>query len=208
MFAPNSSPSSVVLVSPRMIAPACSSSLTSFASPLGKSFSSAIEPALVGSPATSMESSTSTGMPSSGSMGGAVGACLVARLGFLEHIRVDVPDRLDAGPVGVGQRDPVELGLDQLFRAQRPAFHHRLEALGARTFQRERQQRGLAAEHLHDRLVVGVAVTAAGEGRRGHGVRAAIHRRVDLARAACAAPCLVRGRSRPRAGSDRRRGRR
>ena len=55
--------SSVTLTLPRMIAPAAFRRATSAASALGVTSSSAIEPAVVGSPATSIVSLTSTGMP-------------------------------------------------------------------------------------------------------------------------------------------------
>ena len=61
--------SSVTLALPRMIAPAAFSRVTSAASWAGTTSSSASEPPVVGSPATSIVSLTSTGMPASGPPG-------------------------------------------------------------------------------------------------------------------------------------------
>ncbi len=66
MFGSKSPPSSVMFVSPSTIAPAAFSFSTSVALAEGMLSCSAIEPPLVGRPATSIESFTSTGNPASG----------------------------------------------------------------------------------------------------------------------------------------------
>ena len=70
-----------------------------------------------GMPAASRLSLTSTGMPCSGPRTVPGGALGVRRRGLLQRLRVEQPDGVDRRALGVGQRDPLQVGLGQLGRA-------------------------------------------------------------------------------------------
>src|SRR3954447_11029305 len=119
--------SSVVFVCPRTTAPAARRLPTTFESPAGIELCRATEPSVVGSPATSTSSLTSTGRPSSGPRawaparaapgaraggggggGGGGGAGAGGAAGGAPPRRVDVTHRVDRRPVRVRLRDPRE----------------------------------------------------------------------------------------------------
>ena len=184
MFGPsNAPPSSVVLVSPRMIAPAAFSLATIVESAAGWVSCSAIEPRArrqTEDVHRVIDDHRDAGQRPEGFLRMLLGSQRVALERFVDRLRVDVADRLERRPVGVGQGDPVQLGLHQLPRGQRLGLQHFLERRRRGGFQRERQEPRLLADVAGHRVVVRVAVTAARERLRRERVGAAVHRRVDV----------------------------
>src|SRR3954464_3628029 len=151
---------------PSRIAPAARSFATTGESLAGTLFSSATEPAVVGMPAASRLSLTITGMQRAANVAG--GALGVHLRGLVERPGVEAADGVDRRALGVGQRDPLEVGLRQLRRGQRAGGHPGLQV---------GECGGLEREVERD---AGRDLLARGTGARVAGV-AAPHRRVDLA---------------------------
>ena len=80
----------------------------------GTERSSTIEAAVVGIPATSMLSLSSTGRPSSGAAHAAGAARDVRHARLLQRVRVQRADRVDRRPALVDRGDAVDVGLRQL----------------------------------------------------------------------------------------------
>ena len=183
MFGPsNAPPSSVVFVSPRTIAPAAFSLATSVASAAG-SVVLERDRAAAGRQADDVDRVVDDHRDAGERPERLLRSTLAARrfrAASSTALGLTLRIACIAGPVGVGERDPVELGLDQLLRGERPCVHQFASSCPAEVVSSENgRTRRLAPELFGDRLVVGVAVPAAGERLRGNSAGAAVERRID-----------------------------
>ena len=163
----------------RMIAPAALSLATIAESSDGIECWSAIEPAVVASPWTSIVSSSRTGMPCSGPrtplVARSASSVAASSIAFVSIART----AWIAGPSAFEARC-AEVALRQRLRRQRARRNPGLKALRRRSpAERQRRRR---PDLSHQRLEVGVAAASRRERRRRHRLRAAVHARVDHAR--------------------------